>query len=423
MNGLIVTTLNGTVNVKAPDANPESVLKIAYGDGLMAFKADMNALTQLENVKTRTWDYGAQAVADVVVPNSYSGPGNISSGTLARAIGISEYSVQTTAPLANEELKNWAKAQLVKSDYAKIKGEAKFQGTSVVDPGKYITFAGLGDRFNGDYLVSGVVHNISDGNWITEVSIGLSSVWATEEADVMAPPASGMLPGVRGLFNGTVKKIYDDPDSQYRILVDVPLFDPSGTGVWARLANFYSTSGAGAFFLPEVGDEVVLGFLNEDPRSPVILGSMFSSPKIQPSGLTPNEKNSVKAIVSRSGINIEFDDENEVLTIATPGNNKVVLSDRAKEISLLDENSNSITMSPSGITIKSNHDINIQAGQLVNIAGDQGVKISTSSGDLAMNGLNIKQQADMEFSAKGAQMATVVGGMELTLKGAMVLIN
>ena len=55
--------------------------------------------------------------------------------------------------------------------------------------------------------------------------------------------------------------MYEDPDSQFRILVSVPLFDPNGEGIWARLTNFYSTNGAGIFFLPEVGDEVVLGFL------------------------------------------------------------------------------------------------------------------------------------------------------------------
>ena len=175
--------------------------------------------------------------------------------------------------LENTDLNNWSKAQIVKSEYSKIIGEAKFQGTNLIDPGKYMTFNGLGDRFNGDYLISGVVHDLSDGNWISEVSLGLSPIWFTEEPDVMAPPASGLLPGARGLLNGTVKQIFGDPDSQYRILVDIPLFDTNGSGIWARLSNFYSTSGAGAFFLPEVGDEVILGFLNEDPRFPVILGS------------------------------------------------------------------------------------------------------------------------------------------------------
>src|SRR5262249_9417234 len=158
----------------------------------------------------------------------------------------------------------------------------------------------------------------------------------------VAPTASGILPGVQGLFQGTVKKIFDDPDGQFRILVTIPLFDPGGEGLWARLANFYSTSGAGAFFLPETGDEVILGFLNEDTRSPVILGSVYSNTKNKPfASLEPNEKNQFKAIVSKSGIYIQFDDVDKILTITTPAANKIILDDKNKQVSILDQNENS----------------------------------------------------------------------------------
>lgn len=424
MNGLIVTTLNGTVAVNEPGAHSTPVMTIGYGSGLMEFRADMNAITQLESVKSSAWDYKNQVVNSTTAPNNYPGPGNISSKTLSEVVGLSEYQLQTTAPVQSDELSNWAKAQMLKSEYAKIQGEAKFQGTNLVDPGKYITLNGLGGRFNGDYLISGVSHDLSDGNWITEIAVGLSPLWFIEEPDVMAPPASGMLPGVRGLFNGTVKKMYDDPDSQFRILVDVPLFDQSGQGIWARLANFYSTSGAGAFFLPEVGDEVVLGFLNEDPRNPVILGSMYSNPKIQPfQGLQPNEKNSIKAIVSKSKINIEFDDENKVLTIATPDKNTMIFSDKDKQITIKDEHSNSIVMSADGITISSPKNININADQKISLKGIQGITVAASGGDVNVSGINIKQVADSQFSAEGSMTAEIKSGMEMTIKSAMVMIN
>lgn len=424
MNGLIVTTLDGKVAVNEPGAHATPVMSIGYGSGLMEFRADMNAVTQLESVKSSAWDYKNQVVNSTTAPNDYEGPGNISSKTLSEVVGLHEYDLQTTAPVQADALSNWAKAQMLKTEYAKIRGEAKFQGNSLVDPGKYITLNGLGGRFNGDYLISGVTHDLSDGNWITEVSLGLSPHWFIEEPDVMAPPTSGMLPGVRGLFNGTVKKMYGDPDGQFRILVNVPLFDQGGPGIWARLANFYSTSGAGAFFLPEVGDEVVLGFLNEDPRNPVILGSMYSNPKIQPfQGLQPNEKNSIKAIVSKSKINIEFDDENKVLTIATPDKNTMIFSDQDKKITIKDEHSNSIVMSADGITISSPKNINIHADQKISLKGMQGITVEASAGDVEVSGINIKQVADSQFSAEGSMTAEIRSGMEMTLKSAMIMIN
>ncbi|CAN1554534.1 COG3500 Phage protein D [Flavobacteriaceae bacterium] len=423
-NGLIVKALNGKISVNSPDSNTSSVLTVTYGDNLMEFNAKLNSITQLGNVTSNSWDFKNQTLLNGQATPNDSGAGNLTTKKLSEVVGLSAFQLQTSAPLETADLNNWSKAQIVKSECSKIIGEAQFQGTSLIDPGKYMTFAGLGDRFNGDYLISGVVHELSQGNWISVVSLGLSPNWFTEEPDVMAPPASGLLPGARGLLNGTVKQLFGDPDSQYRILVDVPLFDTNGSGIWARLSNFYSTSGAGAFFLPEVGDEVILGFLNEDPRFPVILGSLYSYSKIKPfSGLEPNERNSMKAIVSKSGISIEFDDENKIWTVATPNKNTIIISDKDKQVTIKDENQNSVVMSSSGIDMSSPKSINIFAQEKVTIKGTQGIEIESNGGDIQTKGLNIKEFAAMQYVAKGGQTAQVSGGIELTLKGAMVMIN
>ncbi|PTX64055.1 Rhs element Vgr protein [Kordia periserrulae] len=423
-NGMIVTTLNGKVSVFPPDNDTSSVLEIAYGNNLLEFNASLDSVTQLGSAKATSWDYTQQQTASGEATVSYAGPGNLSSKKLSEVVGLSEYDLQTTTPLESSDLTNWSKAALVKSAYSKIRGDVKFQGSDLVDPGKYITLAGLGDRFNGDHIISNVHHLIGHGNWITEVGIGLSPVWFTEEPDVMSPPASGLLPGVQGLFNATVKKMYEDPDSQYRVLVDIPLFDPNGEGLWARLTNFYSTSGAGTFFMPEVGDEVVVGFLNEDPRFPIILGSMYSSSNNKPfEGLDPNENNTIKAFVSKSGINIQFDDENKILTLQTPSKNTAIFSDEDKQITIQDQNDNSIVMSESGITIKSPKDITIEATQNLTLKGNTGVTIESSGGDVQIKGMNIKQSADMEYSAEGSMTASLQGGTQTTIKGAMVMIN
>lgn len=423
-NGMVVTTLDGKVSVFPPDKSKKSVLEITYGDNLMGFHADLDAVTQLGNVKAESWDYTKQKIASGTSKNSYSGPGNLSSQTLSKVVGLKDFEVQTTAPLQSTDLTNWTKAVLTKSDFSKIRGEVKFQGTSKVNPGNYITLEGLGDRFSGDHFVSNVRHVIARGNWITETTVGLSPVWFTQEPDVMAPPASGLLPGAQGLFNATVKKIYEDPDNQFRILVDIPLFDAKGQGIWARLSNFYATSGAGAFFLPEVGDEVIVGFLNQDPRFPIILGSVYSSTKHKPyKGLTPNQKNSKKAIVSKQGIFIEFDDENKVFTIETPSKNTAIFDDKSKKVTIKDQNNNSIVMSSSGIVIKSAKNISIEANQKLTLKGKQGVTIDGSPGDVTLKGTNIKNSANVKFSANGSAQAELKGGAQTVIKGAMVMIN
>lgn len=423
-NGMIVTASDSKVTVAAPDANTSPVITATFGDSILAFNADLDSVSQLGTIKAEAWDFKTQAIVSGTSTASLAGPGNLTSKKLSAVVGLSNYILQSPGPIQSADLTGWCKAQLVKSEYAKIRGEVKIYGSSIVLPATYITLAGLGDRFNGDHFVSGITHDISDGNWFTQVSIGMSPVWLTEEPDVMAPSTSGLLPGVRGLIQGTVKQIHDDPDGQFRVLVDIPLFDANGKGIWARLSNFYSTSTAGAFFYPEVGDEVILGFLNEDPRYPVILGSVYSSTRIKPfTGLTPDDKNQFKAIVSKSGIFIKFDDTDKILTIETPDKNTMVWSDKDKQISIKDENGNSIVMSQSGIDIKSPKNINITADQQVNIKGTTGINIESSGGDVKTKGLNINENADMQYVAKGGMTAEVSSGTQLTIKSAMVMIN
>ena len=423
VNGLIVTTIDNKVSVVKPDADKKPIYTILFGNNMLELNTDLNCIYQLGKSEASSWDFKTQKIINNKTDATATKPGNLSTKKLSEVVGLTSYDLQTSATLAKPELKNWSSAQIIKSEYAKILGEVKFQGSELVNPAKYLTLQGVGDRFNGDYLVSKVVHDISDGNWVTTAGLGLPMTWFTEEPDVMPPPASGLLPGARGLMNGTVKKMDKDPDNQFRILVNIPLFDAKGEGIWARLSNFYSTNGAGAFFLPEVGDEVVLGFMNEDPRFPVILGSLYSTKNKPFKGLTPKAKNPKKAIVSKSGIYIEFDDENKVFTVTTPGKNKVVLDDKAKKVTVEDQNKNSIVMSSSGITMKSSKTINIEAGQKLNLKGNTGVTISSSGGDVNVKGLNINEKASVKFSAQGSAAAEVKGGAQLTLKAAMIMIN
>ncbi|HVW94510.1 MAG TPA: type VI secretion system tip protein VgrG [Mucilaginibacter sp.] len=372
-NGLVVTALNGKVSVFAPNTNTSSVITISYGDNLLEFNAKLNAVTQLTEVTASAWDYRNQRITSAKQQNNLPGPGNLSSSKLSKVVGLASYDVQTTAPLETSNLATWAKSEMIKSAFSKIQGTAKFQGTSMVEPGKYITLSGLGDRFNGDHFISGVIHDLSDGSWTTTVSIGMSPHWESLPSGQKAPSAYGPQ-SPAGLFNGTVKSIIEDPEAQYRVLVEIPLFGEDG--IWARFSNFYASSGAGVFFLPEVGDEVVLGFLDDDPRFPVVLGSLYSNTKQKPGqNLSASEKNPKKAIISRTGISLEFDDENKVLTINTPDKNRFVLDDNSKKISLTDCNGNSITMAPDGLTIKSAGNIKLEADMKVQISGREDEQI------------------------------------------------
>ncbi len=328
--------------------------------------------------------------------------------------------MQSTVPLESEFLTSWAKAQQVKSGLARIRGHVSFQGSALVKPDTLIKLAGVGARFNGNIFVSGVNHSVIGGNWVTRVEFGMSPNWFTESTDVMAPSASGITAGISGLHIGVVKKLDADPESQHRVQVSIPEMSATTDGFWARLANFYSSNSFGAFFIPEIGDEVVLGFFNDDPSHPVILGSLYSSKNVPPYTLAA--ENNTKAIVTRTKMKMEFDEDKKIITIITPGANKIVISDDGKSILLQDQNSNKVTLDSAGITLDSPKDITLKAQGKIVLNATGNIE-ATAQMDIKQTGLNITSTANIGFTAKGSATAEVSASGTTTIKGAMVLIN
>lgn len=429
VNGMIVIASDNKLSVTSPKTSG-SIETLTFGNDIFEFNSSMDARTQLSGVSASAWDYKTQKVVEATASDpSVPSQGNVSGTKLSDVSNSDTFKLQTTANLEEAALKIWADAQLLKSRFAKIRGMIKANGNAAIQPNTVIELKGLGSRFNGTAYVSGVEHEISAGNWWSHITIGLDPEWFAKTVDVSARPASALLPGIRGLQNGTVQKIFEDPNNETRIQVNVPAFTNSGgNSVWARWVQPYATAGAGQFFIPEVGDEVVLGFLNEDPRFPIVLGSLYSSQKTPP--YTPAENNPIKAIVTNSQIKIEFDDEKKVLTITTPGENKMILSDEDQGITIEDQNENKITMNASGIALNSPSDIKITAEGEVSISGTAGVTVSSEAtasvsaeASLSLSGLDLSLSGETSLSASGGAEASLSAGGELSISGAMVMIN
>jgi len=420
-NGMLVFAEEGKVHVKRPDEATDAVLTLTYGYDVLEFEGSIDAASQLKSIVSNAWNPKSQSVDTQTATPGNTDTGNLSTNTLSEVIGLDEYRLQTGGFLELNNLTNWAKAQATKSEYAKARGHIKFQGSALAKPGKLIELKGLGKRFNGNAYLSGVVHDISDGDWITTARIGISPEWHTAQVKTEAPLAAGLLPGIQGLQIGKVKQIHDDPDGEFRVLVTLPLIQSSEEGVWARLASFYATKEAGAFFYPEVDDEVVVGFLNDDPRFPIIMGSMYSSSREAPE--RPDEMNNLKAFVSKSKMKVSFDEEKKEIIVATPGGNTMVLSDEEQGITIKDQNNNSIKMSASGIEINSASAVSINAETSINLAANENISGSAPNGSISLDGLNVSTTATTELSASGGATVSISGGAEMTLQAAMIMIN
>lgn len=424
VNGMLVVADGGKVSVKSPDPSASPALEVTYGQDIIRLEAEMDARWQRSSVAGDSWDPATQALVEGA---SSSAPavsqGNLTSSKLAGTFGgdAADELLQTPARYPADVLKAWAEARAGRSELARIRGRVTFEGSAEAAVAGTIQVTGVGDRFAGKGFIGSVLHEIAAGSWTTEVELGVDPFWFSERKDIVAPPAAGVAPAVSGLHLGTVKKLGENPDGEPTIQVAVNAKDlVDGEGVWARLSSFHASKEFGAFFLPEIGDEVILGFLNEDPSFPVVLGSLHSSDRAAPYELA--DENNTKAIVTREKLKLEFDEEKKVVTIVTPAGNTVVLDDDQKSILLEDETGNKVKLSPDGILLDSPKDITVKATGAISLTATDTISLEATS-DLTAKGMNVTAEAQVGLTAKGNASAELSAAGNTTVKGAMVMIN
>lgn len=406
-SGKVVRVAGGEVDVFRPVTNGEVTLELENGIHVISFEVEMAAQKQFSSSKATSWDPALQGVKEKRSADPNMGfQGNISQNELATVIGLDENRLQHGGFKKDEELQAWADTNLLRSGLCKIQGRLKIRGNNIVRPGDLVSLRGFGDRFNGKAFVSSVYHEITTNrNWVTKLGIGLDpKPFAYRNNDIHAAPAAGLLPAIKGLQVAKVTTIQDDPDREFRVKVVIPIIKADEDGIWARLAQIDAGDGRGSFFYPEIEDEVIVGFINEDPPDAVVLGKLYSSAKAAP--LEPSDENHEKGIFTRSGMRILYNDEVVSLKIDTPKGNQIFISEEDGTIMVEDENSNRFRMSNSGIELESNSDIQIKA-----------------SGDIKMEGANIELKASAELSAEGAASAAFTSSGNTVILGSIVQIN
>ncbi len=364
-HGYCVAVDGGALSVKDLAVSGSPVMKFDWGIGeIFDLEFDADAGHQFAAVESQAWDLKNLQMTDATSAKAASAsPGNLDAQKIASTLGFDKYSLLSPVPIESTELKVWADGTMARSRAAMLRGRISVPGVKGLKLLDVIELGGCGARFNGKTLVTGLSHRVNENGWVTDVQFGVPPQPFSSKQNILDAPAAGLLPGLVGLQIGVVMDTGDDPEKEFRVKVKLPAITAGDATVWARLCAPDAGDQRGYFFRPEVGDEVVVGFLNNDPRHPVILGSLFGSKNAPPDDLAKElDKNKLKGIVTKSGTKISFlDDDKSSVFIQTPGNNKILLDDDAKAIKLTDQNGNTMTMDQNGIEMKSAKDFKIDA--------------------------------------------------------------
>ena len=122
----------------------------------------------------------------------------------------------------------------------------------------------------------------------------------------------------------------------------------------ARAMAFMAGKERGAYFPFEIGDEVVVGFIDGAEDYPVILGALWSDVDPPPDGVDTSDTNNTRAIVSRAKSQLVFDDTQgaTMVTLKSAGGMQIVLDDKQKKLVIQFDNSTTIELSSAGVTVK-----------------------------------------------------------------------
>ena len=219
----------------------------------------------------------------------------------------------------------------------------------------------------------------------------------------------------------------EDPEQLGRVKLEFPWRGAADESYWARIATDMAGDGYGTFYLPEDDDEVLVGFENGDIHSPIVIGSLWNGNHKPPSG-NADGNNDIRAVVTRSGHRIEFDDNDSAgkVSIETNSGHTILLDDeQGKEsVKIEDKSGNLVAMDSvkNSIEISAKQELTL-AAPTIELSADAELKLA-SKGKIDVSGdaqTSVASKGQLNLESNGLMGIDATG--PLTIKGAIIQLN
>nr|MDT0658169.1 VgrG-related protein [Micromonospora sp. DSM 115978] len=423
-----------------PSGAPEPTAKasqdplvLEMNRNLVSLRAGVTATAQVPEVAVRGWDPAAkQPVSGTATPRA---PGTEVPGVkpdkLGRTFGAPPYLVADPALGTDGAVRTVADAAAVRlgGGFAEIEGVAK--GNVKLRAGTAVALANVGEPFQGKYVLTSTRHLFSEqAGYTTAFTVsgrsdrslyGLTG-GSGGSGDGSGPVAGGLVPAVVS----DVK----DPRKLGRVRLTLPWLDGQYTTGWARVAQAGAGRDRGTMIVPEVGDEVLVGFTGGNLDAAYVLGGLHNGKDAPPKlAADPVDGSSgavvVRALVSRTGHRLELietpsgpdgillasGDGKFTLRLDRKGRLVEIVSDgkvtvTAKDGVTVDAGTGPLELSGQKVTVKSKSDIGIEGTGQVSVKGTAGASVEGAT-------VKVAGQGSTEVTASGS----------VTVRGSLVRIN
>ncbi len=282
----------------------------------------------------------------------------------------------------------------------------------------------------GKYIITSVYHKIVEGKYQNTFEGLPSAIEVMPVATVKGPMAEQQI--------GIVKD-NNDPDNLGRVKVQMLWHSQNATTDWIRVMTSDGGLGGktgknrGFVFIPEVNDQVVVGFRYNDPDRPFVMGSLFHGKSAAGGG----KDNKIKTISTNKGNTITMDDDKGSMLMEDVKGNSVLIDGTgninvncSEQIELKTGDSSIILKKDGTILITGKMKVEVKSDQAVNIEGTtevgvKGTNIAVKANanlDLAANA-NLSAKATANLALEGTAMAKLSSAAMAEITAALVKIN
>ncbi|MFC1860706.1 VgrG-related protein [Chloroflexota bacterium] len=396
-NGYYLYVEDGKLNFKKK--LPSSGLKpiLTWGENLINFKSSYTMADQVNEAEVYGWNIKTKEaiIGKSNSPTDTPKVNNSSHGGTAaqKAFGVKCSDVVNNHPVrSQDEAQQLAQSILDDRCHAFFNAEGSCLGNPDVKAGVEVEIKKVGTRFSGNYKITRAVHRYDITGYTTEFEIsGHRSNTLTELLGNEKKNSYGVVVGIVTNAN--------DPDKLARVKVKYPTISDHESD-WARLVTPMAGKEMGIEFIPEVNDEVLVGFEYNDINRPYVLGSLWNGKDKPPDNVIGGKGEVNRRIIhSRSGHIITLDD--------TDGSENIKIVDKAGNSIELDSTKNALNIKTSGpISLETQDDVTIK-GKNIDIEATMNAKMKANS--------NINLEATSKATVKGT------GGVDVDATGPLKL--
>ncbi|MDX2161437.1 MAG: VgrG-related protein [bacterium] len=385
--------------VVQPVSTPRGSATLKWGQSLRSFRPRLTLSEQVQEVQVKAWD---SVQKKVILGKATTSRATPSVGIRGTAVGLSKEfgnakTIEVYSPVTTQEAAQKQAQALLDTIHANfLEAEGAAFGDATLVAGCSVTIDGVGRQFSGTYKLSSAVHRYSTQTGY-DTHFTVEGAQRHLVADLVTQASSPTLPG---LVIGVVTNS-KDPKNMARVRVKLPWLSETDESTWARVVMLGGGNNRGLFWLPQVNDEVLVGFEHGDINFPFVIGGLYNSKDAAPLSAADSVKGGViqrMLKTDRISILLKEDAASEMIEIRDM-DNKAVLRMTTKP-------------QPKIEILCANGDVMVKA---MNATIDATQKVD-------VKGLNVNVEAKTQLMLKGATV-NLEGSGPVVIKGAIVNIN